>query len=35
VVAIPNKHTLGHDLSLAVSRMDNLQQLWQWVQTKL
>ncbi len=35
VVAIPNKHTLGHDLSLAVSRMDNLQQLWQWVQIKL
>ncbi|MBE0378239.1 HAD family hydrolase [Pseudoalteromonas prydzensis] len=35
VVAIPNKHTLEHDLSLAFSRMDNLQQLWQWVQTKL
>ncbi|KKL16321.1 hypothetical protein LCGC14_2496740, partial [marine sediment metagenome] len=35
VVAIPNKHTLEHDLSLAFSRMDNLQQLWQWVQIKL
>ena len=35
VVAIPNRHTLSHDLSLASYRMDNLQQFWQWVQTKL
>ncbi|NMR26932.1 HAD family phosphatase [Pseudoalteromonas sp. NEC-BIFX-2020_015] len=35
VMAIPNKHTLNHDLSKATVRFENLQQLWQWVQIKL
>ncbi len=35
VMAIPNQHTLGHDFSNATERFDNLQTLWQWVQTKL
>lgn len=35
VMAIANQHTLDHDFSKATQCFDNLQALWQWVQTKL
>ncbi|MGO2479333.1 MAG: HAD family hydrolase [Pseudoalteromonas sp.] len=35
VMAIPNQHTLSHDFGKATERFENLQLLWQWVQTKL
>ncbi|MFY8325503.1 HAD family hydrolase [Pseudoalteromonas sp. ZZD1] len=35
VVAVPNKHTLNHDLSKATAQLVNLQEFLQWVQNKL
>ena len=35
VVAVPNKHTLNHDLSKATAQLVDLQEFLQWVQNKL
>lgn len=35
VIAVPNKHTLSHDLSKATAQLVNLHEFLQWVQNKL